>query len=91
MECPVEVREATTEQEVPVIFNSVVAMDNLGEPTITYTVSGGDTPVNNLFPADGEPKGIIATAKDSFDNEASCTFTLTVFKKGKYAFSSLSK
>ena len=84
-------REITSEQEVTVIFDSVVAVDNLGEPTMSYTVSGNETSANNLFPANGEPKTIIATAKDSFGNKASCNFTLTVLRKGteaKFIFNS---
>ena len=87
MECPVEVREITTKPEVPVVFDSVVAMDNLGEPLITYATSDKGTPANDSFPADGIPKGIIATAKDSFDNAASCNFTLTIVRKGISALS----
>ena len=85
MACPVEMHEFTTEQVVSVTFDSVVASDNLGEPTITYATRGEEVPVDILFPADGQPKEIIATAKDSFDNEASCTFNLTVFRKGTKA------
>ena len=84
IKCPVEIQEITTEQEVSVIFD-VVATDNLGEPTLSYNISGEDRSAENLFPADDEPKGIIATAKDSFGNKASCNFTLTVFSKGMEA------
>ena len=78
VKCPAEVQEITSEEKVYIIFDNVVATDNLGEPTISYTISGEEIPADNLFPADGEPKEIFATAKDSFNNEASCTYTLTV-------------
>ena len=89
MECPVEVQEITTKPEVPVVFDSVVAMDNLGEPLITYATSEQGAPVNDSFPADGISRGIIATAKDSFNNAASCNFTLTVVRKGILALSTI--
>ncbi|XP_072037764.1 uncharacterized protein [Amphiura filiformis] len=86
IECPGDIREVTTERMVPVIFEGVVATDNLGEPTITYsrTIDGQDTTImsGSQFEADGLPKSVIANAKDSFDNEDFCQFTVTVYKQG---------
>ena len=88
VECPADIREVTTEKTVPIMFEDLSSSDNLNDPVVTFATVSGDMKVDvksgAQFESTGLPVSIIVTARDSFSNEASCTFTVTVYKQGVY-------